>query len=329
VQGLTNGLSSADPVAMLSSLATALAQGLNIQPILDGVLLSVTQFSANVFTTLSQAWLALDLTLQTWLTNTAAALLLWFTTLIVNLGMWLLSIWTSTTTMLENIRASVERVIGAVRDWLERTWRDIEDAARRGWQAVYDAIAGFVDSIVVKVMEVVTVLTVTLVEAFNAISAFLTTTAGAAFNWFVEYVLNPFSRAISAISEGIVFLIGLIEDAVNKLAKLTGGVNNSPLMGHSPSPFETSIRGVSAALSEANDVLASTQAAMARTSMATLGANWSGAMAGGLAGAGVGGMSVSIDGGLNFPNVRSGRDALGVRRELSREALRASMTKRG
>jgi hypothetical protein len=49
-----------------------------------------------------------------------------------------------------------------------------------------------------------------------------------------------------------------------------------------------------------------------------------------LAGNAAGGPTVyqTFEGGLNFPNVRDGRDAVGVRRTLDRDALRASMTAR-
>jgi len=89
-----------------------------------------------------------------------------------------------------------------------------------------------------------------LMPIFNTVAGIVRDVLGKAFLWVAENVFPVFEKAIDGIIRGVQFLIGIIDDAIAALNKLTGNVNASPVMGHSPSLLETSLLGINAAMSD-------------------------------------------------------------------------------
>jgi len=296
VQGLVNGLAGADLTIALTTLATTLGTNLT-----------------NLLTIIT-------VQLQMWLTMNFMQLALLIS---MNLSQIVMNVLTKIAEIVTGIQAGIQTVA----DWLVAKWDEINVATTAAWEVIRAAIESAVNAIYTVVMSIVTLVGTTLGDAFAAFIKMLKETVAPYFAWFNTNVLQPFGTAIGDIARGVLFLIGIIEDAIAMMGKLSGKVNSSPVMGHSPSPFETSLIGIAAAARVATAELARMNvSALAFTPGLSVG------IAGGMAGtlASNAGFSMLVQGGMNnvFPNVRDGRDAGGVRRELARTATQAYMRKR-
>lgn len=311
---------------------------------------SITGFFVNLIKTWSDNWNMLQIIVANIigsirdaiigkLIEILAGIFVWFTGLILQWGLWWFGIWmlvlqwwerikSEITTKLNEIWMTVTGIITNLQTWLATAWATMLSDVATAWEAIRSTIETAVNAIYTVVMSIVTLVGTTLVDAFNALGKFLKETASAAFDWFRLNVLRPFEKAIGDISGGVLFLIGVIEDAIAALKRLAGGINASPAMGHSPSPFAISLRDIAAAAHTATAELARMNAgALAFTPGLSVGI--AGGMAGALAGgAGGEGGGVIINGGLNFPNVRDGRDSVGIQRELTKTVTQAYMRKR-
>ena len=296
MQGLVNGLAGAGLTTALTTLATTL--GTNLTNLLT------------VITTQLQLWLTMNFM--------QLALLI-----LMNLNRIVMNVLTKIAEIVTGIQTGIQ----AVALWLATKWDEINVATAAAWETIRATIETAVNAIYTVIMSVVTLVGTTLGDAFNAFIKVLKETVAPYFAWYIANVLQPFGKAIGDIAGGVLFLIGVIEDAIAAMNKLSGKVNASPVMGHSPSPFEISLIGIAAAARAATAELTRMNAS-ALASMPGLSVGMSVGMAGALSGGS--GFSMVVQGGMNnvFPNVRDGRDAGGVRRELTRTATQAYMRKR-
>lgn len=137
---------------------------------------------------------------------------------------------------------------------------------------------------------------------------------------FVAGFLTPLSDSLSAIKD----IFDTIKKKIGEFGDALKGADSlipDWLRPGSPTPFEIGLLGISDALSKAVSDMDSFGD--------VVGVIGGGAVA---AGAGVSGGAVTVnqvfEGGLNFPAVRGGRDAVDVRRSLERNALEARMRSR-